>query len=63
MEPEPASLTDVARMHGQEHIERVKSGGLYDAAALAAGGIVAAAELAEQGEPAFALIRPPGYHA
>ena len=63
VEPEPASLQDIARVHGQEHIERVKEWGFFDAAALAAGGAICAAELAMEGEPAFALIRPPGHHA
>ena len=45
VEPSPASLQDIARVHGREHIERVKAGGLYDVAALAAGGAVAAAKL------------------
>ena len=62
-EPSPASLQDILRVHGREHIERVKAKGLYDAAALAAGGAIAAAELAMHSEPAFALIRPPGHHA
>jgi acetoin utilization deacetylase AcuC-like enzyme len=50
-------------VHGREHIDRVIKSGLYDAAALAAGGAICAAELAMVGEPAFALIRPPGHHA
>lgn len=61
--PIPASLEDIARVHGAEHIQRVKSNGLYDAAALAAGSAIAAARLALAGEPAFALARPPGHHA
>ncbi len=63
VEPEPASLADVARVHGREHIERFFAGGLYDAAALSAGGAIAAAELALDGEPALALICPLGHHA
>ncbi len=63
VEPLPASLQDIARVHGNEHIEQVKNRGLYNAAALAAGGAITAAELALQGEPAFALVRPPGHHA
>ena len=63
VEPIPASLQDIARVHGREHIEQVKDRGLYDAAALAAGGAACAAKLAKQGEPAFALVRPPGHHA
>lgn len=63
VEPAAASDEDVARVHGKEHIERVKRRGLYEAAKLAAGGAITAAELSMQGEPTFALIRPPGHHA
>lgn len=63
IEPLSASPGDIRRVHGLQHIEMVKKRGLYDAAALAAGGAICAAELAVQGEPAFALIRPPGHHA
>ena len=59
----PASIQDIARVHGREHIELVKKMGLYEAAALAAGGAISAAELAIADEPAFALVRPPGHHA
>ena len=63
IEPIPADLEDIARVHGPEHIGRVKTSGLYDAAVLAAGGAICAAEQAVGGDPAFALIRPPGHHA
>lgn len=63
VEPSPASQEDIRKVHGLQHIELVRSKGLYDAAALAAGGAACAAELAVQGEPAFALVRPPGHHA
>jgi acetoin utilization deacetylase AcuC-like enzyme len=63
IEPEPCCLQDISRVHGMEHIEHVRSAGLYEAASLAAGGAIAAAEIARQGEPAFALLRPPGHHA
>ena len=63
LEPEPAGMGDISRVHGQEHIEQVRTKGLYEAAAFAAGGAIAAAELALQGETAFALVRPPGHHA
>jgi acetoin utilization deacetylase AcuC-like enzyme len=63
VEPSAASDEDVARVHGREHIERVKHRELYEVATLAAGGAIAASELALQGEPTFALIRPPGHHA
>jgi acetoin utilization deacetylase AcuC-like enzyme len=62
-EPLPARLEDIRRVHGSEHIEIVRHIGLYDAAAFAAGGAICAAEIALEGEPAFALIRPPGHHA
>jgi acetoin utilization deacetylase AcuC-like enzyme len=63
IEPAAATLPDIARVHGRDHIEMVKQYGLYEAAALAAGGAVCAAELAVQGEAAYALVRPPGHHA
>jgi acetoin utilization deacetylase AcuC-like enzyme len=61
--PTAASYEDVSRVHGREHIDRVRHRGLYDAAALAAGGAITAAELSLEGEGTFALIRPPGHHA
>ena len=60
---EPASIEDIARVHGREHIELVRKMGLYEPAALTAGGAITAAELALAGQPAFALLRPPGHHA
>jgi len=63
IEPEPASMEDIARVHGREHIDRVRASGHLRAASLAAGAAIAAAKLALQGEPAFALARPPGHHA
>ncbi len=63
VEPEPCSLQDIDRVHGKEHIDRVKQSGHFEAASLAAGGAICAAELALYGEPAFALVRPPGHHA
>ena len=63
VEPIAASDEDVAKVHGREHIERVKHRGLYVAAKLAAGGAITAAELSLKGEQTFALIRPPGHHA
>lgn len=63
VEPSPASLEDIQKVHGLRHIEAVQARGLYDAATLAAGGAVCAAKLALQAKPVFALIRPPGHHA
>ena len=63
VEPSTASQEDIRKVHGMQHIELVRSRGLYKAAALAAGGAICAAELALQEEPSFALVRPPGHHA
>ena len=62
-EPSSCSLAQISKVHGREHIDRVRQSGHFEAASLAAGGAIAAAKLALQGEPAFALVRPPGHHA
>ena len=62
--PEPAAVGDIGLVHSDEHIKDVQRMILtYDIALLSAGGAIKAAELAAGGEPAFALIRPPGHHA
>ena len=58
----PAADIDILRVHRQRHLERVRAEGVFDIAALAAGGAIQAATCA-MNEPAFALIRPPGHHA
>jgi acetoin utilization deacetylase AcuC-like enzyme len=63
VQPQPCTLQDIARVHGKEHIDRVRASGHFETASLAAGGAICAAEQATAGEPAFALIRPPGHHA
>lgn len=64
VEPEPASERDLERVHGRQHIQSVKGEPLvYEIGLLAAGGAILAGEFAFEGEPAFALIRPPGHHA
>jgi acetoin utilization deacetylase AcuC-like enzyme len=61
---EPASESDVLLVHSPDHVERVKGlKDVYPIALLAVGGAIKAAEVALRGEPAFALIRPPGHHA
>ncbi len=62
--PLPAEEEDLLLVHKKSHLERVRERGLlYEIAALSAGGAIKAAELAVRGDPAFALIRPPGHHA
>jgi acetoin utilization deacetylase AcuC-like enzyme len=64
IKPEEAGLEDISRCHTAFHINYVQRyGEVFDMAMLAAGGAIRAAELAMNGEPAFALIRPPGHHA
>lgn len=62
VEPEPAREEDLLRCHTPGRLEEVRREGLYDAAALAAGGAILSARLAEEA-PSFALVRPPGHHA
>ena len=62
VEPKPAEKEIILAVHTPEHVKSVQRAGLYDIAALAAGGAVKAAEIGLV-EPCFALIRPPGHHA
>ena len=62
IEPQPAAEEDIAAVHTGKHITEVRREGVYDIAALAAGGAVKAAQIALT-EPCFAVIRPPGHHA
>lgn len=59
---QPASPQDIAAVHSQLHIQYVQNQGLYDIAALAAGGAIQSAQMCLS-EPSFGLIRPPGHHA
>ncbi|HDL90361.1 MAG TPA: histone deacetylase family protein [Thermodesulforhabdus norvegica] len=58
----PAGYDDILRVHTERHIQSVTRQGLYNIAALAAGGAIQAAEIGLE-EPCFAVIRPPGHHA
>ena len=62
IEPQPADEEDIAAVHTAQHIDQVKQEGVYDIAALAAGGAIKAAQIGLT-EPCFAVIRPPGHHA
>ncbi|MHB8055090.1 MAG: histone deacetylase family protein [Candidatus Aminicenantales bacterium] len=81
IEARPASVDELARVHAPEYIDFLSrtrgrahvaldadtatSSLSYDAARLAAGGTIEAADyvLAGEGRNAFALVRPPGHHA
>lgn len=62
--PAPADIEDLKLIHTNAHIESIRRNDLlFEIASLAAGGAIKAAELACEGKPTFALIRPPGHHA
>lgn len=62
VEAVPAADEDIGHVHTKAHVNSVRREGIYDIAALAAGGAIQAARLGME-KPAFALIRPPGHHA
>jgi len=62
--PIPAQIEDVLRAHIQGHVNRIRQDEeLYRMALLSAGGALSATEIAFDGEPTFACMRPPGHHA
>jgi acetoin utilization deacetylase AcuC-like enzyme len=81
LEPRPATVEELQSVHTSDHIEQVRrlaqmggghldadtyvSARSFDAALMAAGGVVRAVEAVLAGEidNAFALVRPPGHHA
>ena len=72
LEPKPASLEDLLKVHSKEYVDLIKNAragsyldgdtpvpeNIYEYAKLSAGGAVLAAR-----EKGFSLIRPPGHHA
>ncbi len=64
VKPEPAGKDDILRAHSQHHYDQIKTNDLlFEISSLAAGGAIMAAEEAFNGNPSFAVIRPPGHHA
>ncbi len=64
IEPKPATKEDILRAHTERHYNYIeRSPLLLEIASLAAGGAIMAAEEAYDGNPTFAIIRPPGHHA
>jgi acetoin utilization deacetylase AcuC-like enzyme len=62
--PDPATEEDILRAHTSRHLQYIKNNELlFELASLAAGGAIKAAEESYNGNPAFAVIRPPGHHA
>lgn len=62
--PRQATDAELLLAHTPELISATrKNSALYEMAGLAAGASIYAAELAVQGKPAFACVRPPGHHA
>lgn len=62
VEPQPATEQEILAVHTPRHIADVRREGVYEIAALAAGGAIAAAQIALSW-PSFAVVRPPGHHA
>ena len=64
IEPKPATKEDILRAHSERHYEYIEHNpSLFELASLAAGGAILASEEAYNGNPTFAVIRPPGHHA
>jgi acetoin utilization deacetylase AcuC-like enzyme len=69
VEPEPASLEMIQAAHSTKYINSLrqntslKAQKRFELARLAAGGAIQTAQIAQNGIPAFGLIRPPGHHA
>jgi acetoin utilization deacetylase AcuC-like enzyme len=62
--PDYAAEEDILRAHTKSHLDRIMMDRkLFDLASLAAGGSIMAAMEGYKGNPAFAVVRPPGHHA
>lgn len=62
VEPVAATQEDILKIHTPDHVRSVEREGVYEIAALAAGGAIKAAQIGLT-EACFAVIRPPGHHA
>lgn len=64
LSPKSATEEDILRAHSQRHLQNIKRDELlFELASLAAGGAILAAQEGYNGNPTFAVIRPPGHHA
>lgn len=64
IEPEPASERDILLVHTRSIVQSVRmDADVFEASLIAAGGAILAADLAMEGRPSFAAVRPPGHHA
>ncbi|MFX1428403.1 MAG: histone deacetylase family protein [Promethearchaeota archaeon] len=64
IKPKSASKEDILRAHTERHYNNIKKDSLlFELASLAAGGSILAADEGYNGNPTFAVIRPPGHHA
>jgi len=64
LEPERAKKKDILRAHTESHYRSIKREPLlFELASLGAGGAILAANEGFNGNPTFAIIRPPGHHA
>lgn len=64
IQPSPAPEDDILLVHTPSILNSVKADReLFNAAAMAAGGALMGGQLACQGQPSFAAVRPPGHHA
>ncbi len=64
VQPKTATDEDLRRGHTLEYLaSSAENHRLHSLASLAVGGAILASELCMKGEPAFAVVRPPGHHA